>query len=82
MALGGLTGVALKEYEAVASAIRYTESLPSGEARLKAIRLVLWERSHTLEGAALAVPCSIATVKRWHGEFIQRVAKNYGLLER
>ncbi len=81
VAMRGLTGVALKEYEAVDAAVRYTQGLANGEARLQVIDLVLWRRSHTLEGAALAIPCSISSAWRWHGDFIRRVAKCYGLLD-
>ena len=71
-----------REYEAVRLAISQTERYPNGRDRLYIIRLVFWDRSHTLEGAALQVPCGIATAKRWHGEFIMLVAKNFGLLDR
>ena len=71
-----------REYEAVRLAISKTERYPNGRDRLYVIRLVFWDRSHTLEGAALQVPCGIATAKRWHGEFIMLVAKNFGLLDR
>ena len=70
-----------REYEAVRRAISTTERYPNGRDRLKIVKLVLWDRSHTLEGAALMVPCSGITAKRWHGEFIILVAKYYGLLD-
>ncbi len=77
----GLTGVALKEYQAVASALEKMGRYDNGRDRLRVIALVYWEKTHTLEGAALAVSCSNATVKRWHGQFIRLVAKQYGLLD-
>lgn len=70
-----------REYEAVRRAVSATEQYQNGLDRLKVIKLVLWDRSHTLEGAALIVPCGIATAKRWHGEFIIMVASYYGLLD-
>lgn len=70
-----------REYEAVRRAIQQTRRYPNGRDRLRVIRLVLWDRSHTLEGAALMVPCSERTARRWHAEFIKAVAKNYGLLD-
>lgn len=70
-----------REYEAVRRAVETTKRYRNGDERLKVIRLVLWDRSHTLEGAARSVPCGIATAKRWHGTFILQVAKNYGLLD-
>ena len=76
-----MTRNAAREYEAVHLAIQETRQLPSGADRLRLIRLVYWKRSHTLTGAALAVHVSFPTAKRWHGEFIRRVARNYGLLD-
>lgn len=70
-----------REYEAVKRAIEQAEQLPHGADMIAIIRLVLWKRSHTLDGAAVRLHCSIATAKRYHGEFIRLVAKNYGLLD-
>lgn len=70
-----------REYEAVRRAIETTERYKNGRDRLYIIDAVLWKRSHTLEGASLMVPCSIATAWRYHGEFIKLVASNYGLMD-
>ena len=70
-----------REYEAVRRAIAQTERYCNGRQRLAVIRMVLWERRYTLEGAALQVPCGAATAWRWHGEFIKLVAENFGLLD-
>ena len=81
LAIRELPSTRQREYEAVRRAVEITGRYRNGPDRLKVIRLVLWDRSHTLEGAALAVPCGIASAKRWHGSFIIQVAKNYGLLD-
>lgn len=70
-----------REYEAVRQAIATTERYKDGRDRLKVIRLVMWDRSHTLEGAALQVPCSIWTAQNWHCEFVRLVASYFGLLD-
>lgn len=70
-----------REYEAVRLAIQQTERYPNGRERLAIIRMVLWDRQYTLEGAALMVPCSAMTARRYHTAFIMRVAKNFGLLD-
>lgn len=70
-----------REYEAVRQAIEMTERYNNGRDRLSIIKLVLWDRSHTLEGAALMMPCSWRSAAQWHGEFIKLVAKNYGLMD-
>ncbi len=70
-----------REYEAVKQAISSTERYPNGRQRLAIMKMVLWDRRYTLEGAALQVPCSWRTAAQWHSEFIKLVAKNYGLLD-
>lgn len=81
LAIRELPCTSQREYEAVRRAIETTERYRNGRDRLKVVRLVLWDRSHTLEGAALMVPCGAATAWRWHAEFIRLVASNYGLLD-
>lgn len=70
-----------REYEAVRRAIELTERYHNGRQRLAIIKMVLWDGQYTLEGAALRIPCGIATAKRWHGEFIKAVASCYGFLD-
>lgn len=70
-----------REFAAVCKAISATERYKDGTDRLKIIKLVLWDSTHTIEGAALQIPCSDITAKRWHGEFIRLVASNYGLMD-
>ena len=80
-ALRQLPQVEQKEYDAVKRAIEATERYKNGRERLYIIDLVFWKRTHTLEGAALMVPCSYKTARAWHGEFIRMVASCYGLME-
>jgi RinA family phage transcriptional activator len=70
-----------REYEAVRRAIAATERMSASRDRLKVIELVFWKRSHTLDGAALMIPCSYRTARRYHSEFIMMVASCYGLLD-
>jgi hypothetical protein len=70
-----------REYEAVRSAIATTERYRDGLDRLKVIKLILWDNTHTIQGAALQIPCSWVTAARWHGEFIRLVASYYGLMD-
>ena len=72
-----LHGVALSEFEAVRAAVEATERMESGEARLKVVDMVLWKQTHTLEGAALMVPCSYETAKRWQQQFIKTTARSF-----
>lgn len=81
IAIRELPSTKQREYEAVRRAIETTEHYPNGRSRLKVVKLVLWDRSHTLEGAALMVPCSSATAWRWHADFIRLVALHYGLMD-
>lgn len=70
-----------REYEAVKRAITATERMSASRDRLNIVNLVFWKRSHTLDGAALTIPCSYRTARRYHSEFIMTVASMYGLLD-
>ena len=60
-----------REMEAVRQAIAETLTLDTGEERLQVIRCVFWDKTHTLEGAAMKLHISYVTARRWHGEFIR-----------
>ena len=81
IAIRELPSTKQREYEAVRRAIVQTERYCNGRQRLAVIRMVLWERRYTLEGAALQVPCCMRTAAQWHGDFIRLVALNFGLLD-
>lgn len=80
-ALRELGGICRRELEAVNRALEVIERKENGADKLMIIRKVLWEESHTLEGAALLVPCSATTAKRWHKEFLLLIAHFFGLLD-
>lgn len=80
-ALRELPKINQREMEAVRKAIAETQKLDTGEERLRMIRLVFWDRTHTLEGAAQKIHISYVTAKRWHGEFIRIVAMAFGLID-
>lgn len=77
-ALRGFTGQKAREYDAVEAAAAETRTYASGALRLKLIDMVFWQRSHTLEGAAMACHISRRTAIRYHGDFIRLVAKKIG----
>lgn len=76
-----LSGVELREYEAVKKAVGETMKMDGGANRLEVISMVHWERTRTLGGAALVVPCDRATAARWQRKFFEEVARNRGLLD-
>lgn len=72
------------ERSAVRAAIEQTERTSNGANRLKVIDMVFWKQTHTLEGAALQIPCHYETARHWHTDFIKAVAQNFecnGLLD-
>lgn len=75
---GGLMTKA--ERAAVEAAVKETEQLADGGERLRLIDLVLWKRTHTLQGAALACYVSERTAQEWHRQFIRLVGEKRGLL--
>ena len=59
-----------RRLDAVAQALAISEHLTSGLSRVKLIELVYFRRSHTVEGAALQIPCSVQTAKIWNSDFL------------
>lgn len=81
VALRELPSTEQREYEAVRQAIIETEKIPGGVWQLKLIKLVYWDRTHRLYGAAMECNVSDRTGRQWNGDFIRRVAGNFGLLD-
>lgn len=72
--------VEAREAEAVLSAIRDTKALPDGEDRMKLIKRIYWDRNRVnLQGAAMEIPVSYSTARRWNREFFLEVAGAFGL---
>ena len=65
------------ERAAVEAAMTETKYLDKPARRLKVVKLVLMDGSHTLAGAALQVHCSEHSVQRFHADFIRCVAENF-----
>lgn len=72
----------IEEFQAVSDAIRATERLPNGKARLKIIDLVYWQGTHTLAGAGYQVGYSYRQAQRINEQFAYLVAENLELKEK
>ena len=68
------------ESEAVRDAVTETGQLVDGAERLKLVDMVLWKRTHTIQGAAMAIFVSDRTAQEWHRHFIRLVGQKRGLL--
>ncbi|OUN38638.1 hypothetical protein B5G28_08575 [Faecalibacterium sp. An77] len=69
-----------RQLEAVRQAIDAVRATKNGDAKLEVIDLYYWKKSHKLYGAALKVGVSAHTAIDWNTEFMDLVAKNYGLI--
>ena len=71
-----------RKLEAIEGAIQKTKKQhpEDAELRLKVISLVYWKKSHTIEGAAMKVPCHRNVAGNWQGEFIRLVADELDLV--
>lgn len=76
-----LAGAARREYEAVENAVNEALRMNYGALRVKLVDMVFWSKTHTLQGAALALNISEHTAQRWHANFIKSVAVNMGILD-
>lgn len=81
IALRQLSGPKQAEYDAVRKAVLVVEQMKTGKDRLKMIELVFWKKSHTLQGAAVAVNISYETAVEYHRDFIMLTAYFRGLVD-
>lgn len=59
-----------RRFDAVSQALSISEHLTSGLSRVRMIELVYFRRSHTVEGAAMQIPCSAQTAWTWNNDFL------------
>lgn len=77
-----LTRVDLLETDAVATAINKTLRREDGAHRVRLIELTYWRRGRvTLQRAAMDVPTSYSTARRWNYDFFLDVAEAMGLYD-
>ena len=71
-----------RKFDAIEGAIQKTKLYhpEDAEDRLKVINLVYWKKSHTIEGAAMKIPCHRNVAGNWQGEFIKLVADELDLV--
>lgn len=81
LALRALPPRQQKEYESVCTALDIISARNNGAIHIRLIKLVYWDRTHTLAGAARKLHISEITARRWHSEIIYLVAEKYGLYE-
>lgn len=79
IALKELPAPKQREYDAVSNAISAIKNLKTAKEREKLVRMVFWEQSHTLAGAAMQLNISYDTAIDYHSDFIMLVAWHMGL---
>jgi hypothetical protein len=55
-----------------------TEQMEHGDDQIKAIKMVLIEKTHTVNGVALELHYGSRTVQRWVSRFIEQVGERSG----
>ena len=68
--------------DAISSALDEISRRKDGDDIIRLIDLVYFRKSHTLQGAAMALAMSEITAKRKNGDFIRLTAKKLGYLEK
>ena len=68
-----------REVAAVRAAIVKTQALQDGAERMEMVRLVFWDRTHTLDGVAMKLHRCTRTIWQWHGDFIRAVERELDL---
>lgn len=68
-----------REVAAVRAAIAGTQAMPDGDERMQMVRMVFWDRTHTLDGVAMKLHRCTRTIWQWHGDFIRAVERELDL---
>lgn len=80
--LNEISNAEWREIEAVERALAITQEMENAKERLELVELVFWKKSNTLQGAAMRLNISEHTAQRYHSDFIQTVAKEFGLMDK
>lgn len=81
LALRELPGAKQQQYDAVRAALDWQDLRTMPELRRELVRLVYWERSHTLTGAAMRLHISYDTARTWNRDFIWHVGRALGVTD-
>ena len=65
-------------YASIERVIADTQKLQDGKERLELVKMLCWDKSHTIEGAAHVLHVGDRTAHRWWHAFIYAVAKEIG----
>ena len=64
--------------QAIEQALEDTARLNDGDSRIQVIKLIYFDKTDTIDGAALKVHASRRTVQRWSSAFVNMVGKYAG----
>lgn len=67
---------------AIKWAERETRRQVDGDLKMKAVKMVLMDRTHTSEGAAMKLYVSERTIHTWCSNFVRLVGKRCGYMSR
>ena len=72
------TEIQIRICDNIDNVLRETEQMEHGQDRIKAIRMILLEKTHTIDGVAIELHYGRRTVQRWISEFVREVGKRSG----
>lgn len=70
--------MAKKFVKAIESTLEETKKLEASEYRLKAIDMVFFRNTHTIDGVAEKIHYSPSQIQRWLNKFINEVGRKAG----
>lgn len=68
-----------RRVDIVEQALESIGKMKYSNSKLKIIKMVYFDRSHTLYGAALQIPVSERTAQRWNTEVMELIAEKMNL---
>lgn len=70
----------IRAKEAIERSLEKTRNMKEGEARIKAVRMIYFDKTHNLDGAAMVLHYHWRTVQNWMNDFIRLVGKEAGYM--
>lgn len=66
------------DYEAVRQTLDETRKMEDGEARIRLVGIICWERHYTMDAVARRLCVSTRTAERWWRQFVYATARKMG----
>lgn len=72
------TEIQIRICDNIDNVLRETEQMEHGQDRIKAVNMILLNKTHTIDGVAIELHYGRRTIQRWISDFVKEVGKRSG----